>query len=204
MSKADLNPDIDVKISGTDLQSNRTDSSPGQDDGSMKPFEYGTILNGKDFPWDIVFMEGREDLQDVQKEVIALLNSNQPGLLLLGINEGGMVKGISMTRKGRDIFRQAWDDTLSGLIPDCTFCPRIKPPQLIPVLHHPLDSKKNEPGASSFVVGIEITSPQSKNNSQVAHPNVERTWFKMASSHRCYFRQNGKTVEVSSQNMCEK
>ena len=193
MSKLDIDRDIDYSVGILD---SRFATQKRNSLDSKATLSFGTLIPKSNESHEYIFVEGFENRAVVQRDIVALLNADiKSGLVLLGITPEGLVKGQRLTRKGKDLFNQSWDDLLGGLVPDGNHTRRIKSPEFIKVLDHPKDVHSS-PDENAYVIGIEVALSNNKCSG-------DKVWFKTANDLRAYLRLNGKTVEATPINIAK-
>jgi len=165
LSKTDLNPTIDFKITTRSPEVRIKDEmGAGEKGGCDRTYNYETIITiQKELQPQFVFFEKAPPQMDFGRHLCALLNNQgKRGSMVVGVTPTGLVRGILMDRKDKDIFRQNIDSALrrfdpvnpsdNGLVLPPTFKAVCNHPSELRPAHHDWDTKDKNP----VIIEIEV------------------------------------------------
>ena len=66
----------------------------------------GTLLYSQSSDFDDIFILNLPPSDILGQHLVALLNSDKPGRVFIGVRDNAIVKGVTMTRKQKDSVRQ--------------------------------------------------------------------------------------------------
>jgi len=120
MSKLEIEPGMDFKVakSSADIQV-KEDPDDLETLGEEKGHSYDNIIKiNSENKSQVIFSERIPTQMHCGQDLCALLNNNKKrGVLVVGVSDGGIVRGVMMDRKDKDLFRQSLDTTLSRMEP---------------------------------------------------------------------------------------
>jgi hypothetical protein len=170
------------------------------------PIVYQSLITYADIadfaaPENVVALPDMKSSRRLKQEVVALLNENRGGQILMGVDErsnggAGLVSGVFLNRWLKDKFRQEMDGIPKQIAPDPLPDRRIGQPVFIPVLHNPRASNRN--GESPYVIRIAIRpklKEQSPKEGGGDSATENQIYYKLRDEPNPMIRLNGKTVE---------
>ena len=131
------------------------------------------LLEKNGFEVSVMGIEQNPNRNEMAAHVCALLNSQKPGILLIGIkipstSGSHLIQGIVLDRKQRDNYRVGLDNLIKELSESYPCFDRFDPPTFNPVSDHP--GNRNNPVSDhsvqeeAYIVIVRINPPKVKDN----------------------------------------
>ena len=170
------------------------------------PIDYESLIIYADIaekaaPENVVALPDMKSSRRLRQEVVALLNENRGGQILMGVDErlnggAGLVNGTFLNRWLKDKFRQEMDGIPKQITPDPLPDRRIGQPVFIPVRYNPRTGNRN--GETPYVIRIAIRpkiKEQSPKEGAGDSGPENQIYYKLRDEPNPMIRLNGKTVE---------
>ena len=170
-----------------------------------EPIDYESLINYADIaeeaaPENVVALPDMKSSRRLKQEIVALLNENRGGQILMGVNErsnggAGLVNGVFLDRRLKDKLRQEMDGIPKQITPDPLPDRRIGQPVFIPVRYNPrVNNQKEKP----YVIRVAIrpkVKEQSPKGGKEKNGTENQVYYKLRDEPNPMIRLNGKTVE---------
>ena len=170
-----------------------------------EPIDYESLINYADIaedaaPENVVALPDMKSSRRLKQEIVALLNENRGGQILMGVNErsnggAGLVNGVFLDRRLKDKLRQEMDGIPKQITPDPLPDRRIGQPVFIPVRFNPrVNNQKEKP----YVIRVAIrpkVKEQSPKKGKEKNGTESQVYYKLRDEPNPMIRLNGKTVE---------